>query len=45
MTAALNLLLRVIRRRVERDEALAEIWADYPKLTEAQRAELEQRLA
>ena len=37
MTMALNLLCRVIRRRLERGENLDAILADYPRLTEEER--------
>ena len=40
MTLKLKLLCRVVRRRVERGENLAEILKDYPKLTAEQRAEI-----
>lgn len=36
MTAALSLLCRVVRRRIDRGEALETVLADYPKLTEAE---------
>ena len=38
MTMALNLLCRVIRRRLERGENLDAILADYPRLTEEELA-------
>lgn len=38
MTMALNLLCRVIRRRVGKGEELDNILRDYPKLTEAEQA-------
>ena len=41
---AWNLLCRVIRRRMESGEALETALADYPKLTEEQRAELMEAL-
>lgn len=44
MTLALKLLYRVIRRRMENGEALETVLADYPKLTEEQRAELMEAL-
>lgn len=37
MTAALKLLCRVVRRRMENGESLEDILADYPKLTEAEK--------
>ena len=37
MTMALNLLCRVIRRRVEKGENLETILQDYPKLTDEER--------
>ena len=37
MTMALNLLCRVIRRRLEKGEDLDRVLADYPRLTEAER--------
>lgn len=40
MSTAVALLCRVVRRRVERGENLAEILKDYPRLTAEQRAEL-----
>lgn len=40
MTMALNLLCRVIRRRVGKGEKLDSILWDYPKLTEAEQAEV-----
>lgn len=40
MTAAMNLLCRVVRRRLWRGEALEDILRDYPKLTEDQRAQV-----
>ena len=41
MTTALNLLIRVIRRRIARDEELPTVLADYPKLTDQERAEVQ----
>lgn len=38
MTMALNLLCRVIRRRMARGEALEAILLDYPRLTEEEQA-------
>ena len=40
MSTAVALLCRVVRRRVERGEDLAEVLKDYPRLTEKQRAEI-----
>lgn len=37
MTTALKLLCRVVRRRMTAGEALEDILADYPKLTEAEK--------
>lgn len=37
MRLALQVLLRVVRRRVANGEALVEVLADYPKLTEAEK--------
>ena len=37
MADALNLLLRVVRRRVDNGENLEDVLADYPKLTDAER--------
>ena len=45
MTLKLKLLYRVVRRRVERGENLAEILTDYPKLTAEQRAEIVKALS
>lgn len=45
MTLKLKLLYRVVRRRVERGENLAEILKDYPKLTAEQRAEIVKALS
>lgn len=38
MTMALSLLCRVVRRRVEKGENLETVLADYPRLTEEERA-------
>ena len=38
MTLKLKLLVRVVRRRVEGGEELTTVLADYPKLTEAEKA-------
>ena len=40
MTLKLKLLCRVVRRRMERGEDLAEVLKDYPRLTEKQRDEI-----
>lgn len=40
MTMALRLLLRVVKRRVERGETLERVFADYPKLTEEEKREI-----
>ncbi len=45
MSTAVALLCRVVRRRVERGENLAEILKDYPRLTEEQRAEIVKALS
>lgn len=37
MRLALQVLLRVVRRRVASGETLTTVLADYPKLTEAER--------
>ena len=37
MTMALNLLCRVVRRRVESGETLEAVLSDYPKLTDEER--------
>jgi len=44
MTLKLKLLCRVVRRRVERGEELTAVLADYPRLTEKQRAEIVETL-
>lgn len=44
MTLKLKLLYRVVRRRVERGEELTAVLADYPRLTEKQRAEIVETL-
>lgn len=41
MTMALALLCRVVRRRLKNGEPLADILADYPKLTEAEKTQVE----
>ena len=45
MTLALTLLLRVVRRRVSKGEALTAVLADYPRLTEEERAQIESAVA
>jgi len=45
MTLALTLLLRVVRRRVSKGEALDAVLTDYPRLTEEERAQVESALA
>lgn len=40
MTAAMNLLCRVVRRRLRQGEALEDILQTYPKLTEAEAAQV-----
>ncbi|MBP3509418.1 hypothetical protein [Oscillibacter sp.] len=40
MTLAMALLLRVVRRRMDRGEALDDVLSEYPKLTEAEWAEI-----
>ena len=45
MTLKLKLLYRVVRRRVERGEELTAVLADYPRLTEKQRAEIVETLS
>lgn len=42
MTMAIRLLCRVVRRRMKQGEELEAVLADYPKLTEAERAEVRQ---
>ena len=44
MTLALNLLCRVVRRRVSKGESLDSVRADYPKRTEEEWKELRARL-
>lgn len=44
MTLKLKLLCRVVRHRVERGEELTAVLADYPRLTEKQRAEIVETL-
>lgn len=40
MTMALRLLLRVVKRRVERGETLERVLGYYPKLTEEEKQEI-----
>lgn len=40
MTLAMRVLLRVVGRRVAGGETLETVLADYPRLTEAERAEI-----
>ena len=40
MTLALTVLLRVVRRRVSKGESLDTVLADYPRLTEEERAQV-----
>lgn len=40
MTAAVSLLYRVVRRRVDKGEALDAILSDYPRVAKEDRAEL-----
>lgn len=42
--SAKNLMLRVIKRRMENGESFEEIIADYPRLTEEEKKELEDAL-
>lgn len=44
MSAAVALVCRVARRRVERGEELTEVLKDYPRLTAEQRAEIVEAL-
>lgn len=43
MTKALELLLRVIRRRLAAGEGLEAVLAEYPRLTKEERALLEEQ--
>lgn len=45
MTLALTLLLRVVRRRVSKGETLDTILADYPRLTQEERDQIESAVA
>lgn len=45
MSAALTLLCRVVRRRVERGEDLLVVLADYPRLTEEQKTQIVQTVS
>lgn len=44
MTLALTVLLRVVRRRVSKGESLDTVLADYPRLTQEERAQIESAL-
>ena len=44
MTLALKLLLRVVKRRVERGETLDAVLRDYPRLTEEEKETVRQTL-
>lgn len=44
MTMALKLLVRVVRRRVNAGEDLETVLADYPKLTEEEKAAVREAL-
>ena len=43
--AVKNIMLRVIRNRIAEGETVDDILADYPKLTEEERAELKEAVA
>ena len=45
MTRALTVLLRVVRRRVSKGESLEAVLADYPRLTQEERAQIESAVA
>lgn len=45
MTTALSLLCRVIRRRLAKGETLEAVLADYPRLTDAERAEVREAVS
>ena len=45
MSTAVALVCRVVRRRVEQGEELTAVLADYPRLTEKQRAEIVETLS
>lgn len=45
MSTAVALVCRVVRRRVERGEEQTAVLADYPRLTEKQRAEIVETLS
>ena len=45
MSTAVALVCRVVRRREERGEELTAVLADYPRLTEKQRAEIVETLS
>ncbi|MDY6366158.1 MAG: hypothetical protein SPL18_05830 [Oscillospiraceae bacterium] len=44
MTRGLKLLVRVVKRRVERGETLDAVLRDYPRLTEEEKALVRQML-
>lgn len=43
--AAKNIMVRVIKRRMSEGEALGDILASYPKLTEKEKEELKEAVA
>ena len=43
--AVKNIMLRVIRNRIAEGETVDDILADYPKLTEEEKAELKEAVA
>ena len=45
MTLALTVLLRVVRRRVSKGESLDTVLADYPRLTQEERDQIESAVA
>ena len=45
MSTAVALVCRVVRRRMERGEERTAVLADYPRLTEKQRAEIIETLS
>ena len=45
MTLALTVLLRVVHRRVSKGESLEAVLADYPRLTQEERAQIESAVA
>lgn len=44
MTTALSLLCRVVRRRLEKGEALEAVLLDYPRLTDEEREAVREAL-